>query len=93
MYIRDSVCKRLRNYATCDLSLYFLAQFNYFYHLCRTKNNNNPKHIRPFNLNVINIKHLQGGATDFCFPVNVMCDTLRLLITVSVTPVCKSEIL
>ena len=46
---------------------FFLAQFNYFYYLCRTKNNNNPKHINPTNLNIMIIKHLQGGATDFRF--------------------------
>ena len=67
MYKGEGVCKRLRNYATCDFLSIFFAQSNYFYYLCRTKNNNNPKPINPTNPNVMIIKHLQGGATDFCF--------------------------
>ena len=67
MYIRgEGVCKRLRNYATCDFLYIFFAQFNYFYYLCRTKSNNNPKHINPTNPNIMITKHLQGD-TDFCF--------------------------
>ena len=42
------------------------AQFNYFYYLCRTKSNNNPKPIKPTNPNIMITKYLQG-ATDFLF--------------------------
>ena len=67
------MCKRLRNYATCDFSLDFLAQFNYFYYLCRTKNNNNPKHINPTNPNIMIIKHLQGGGYRLPLPPSMQC--------------------
>ena len=41
----------------------------------------------------MNIKHLQGRVPTSASSVNVMYDTLSLLITLLVTPVRKSEIL
>ena len=55
------------------LLFFFLAQFNYFYYLCRTKNINNPKPINPTNPNVMIIKHLQGGGYRLLLPPSMQC--------------------
>ena len=49
------------------------AQFNYFYYLCRTKNNNNPKPINPTNPNIMIIKHLHGGGNQLPLPPSMQC--------------------
>ena len=69
----------LWNYGTMELFLsFFFAQSNYFYYLCRTKNNNNPKPINPTNPNVMIIKHLQGGGLPTsASSVNAMCGACR----------------
>ena len=65
-----------RNFLT--LSFIFFVQSNYFYYLCRTKNNNNPKPINSTNPNVMIIKHFTGGGLPTsASSVNAMCGACR----------------
>ena len=60
-----------RNFLT--LSFIFFVQSNYFYYLCRTKNNNNPKPINPTNPNIMIIKYLQRGGYRLLLPPSMQC--------------------
>ena len=58
------------------------------------KRKQQPKHTSPIIYNIMIIKHLQGGGYRLLLPPSMQCVArVAILITVSVTPVCKSEIL
>ena len=58
------------------------------------KRKQQPKHINSTNPNVMIIKHFTGGGYRLLLPPSMQCVArVAILITVSVTPVCKSEIL
>ena len=48
------------------LYLIFFANMERIYYLCKIKQQQ-PKQTSPLIYNVMIIKHLQGGTTDFCF--------------------------
>ena len=58
------------------------------------KRKQQPKHINSTNPNIMIIKHFTGGGYRLLLPPSMQCVArAAILITVSVTPVCKSEIL
>ena len=71
------MCRRSCDYVTCDFFPCFFARFNYFYYLCSTKNNNNPKHNNPIKSKIMIIKHLQGGGYRASFSRRMQCVAVR----------------
>ena len=71
---------------SCTIQLFLLS--------LQDKRKQQPKHINSTNPNIMIIRHLQGGGYRLLLPPSMQCVArVALLITVSVTPVCKIEIL
>ena len=63
----EGVCRKLYNYLTYNFLLHiFLHNPNIFITFA-VQSNNNHKYNNPPKSKFMIIKHLQGGATDFCF--------------------------
>ena len=78
MYIRGRVCVKGCATMRPETFLYiFLAHFDYFYYLCRTKEIYT-LHTNPLKPKVVIIKHLYGGELPTsASSVNAMCGACR----------------
>ena len=68
MYIRGRVCVKGCATMRPETFLYiFSCTIRLFLLPLQYKRKQQPKHTSPLIYNIMIIKHLQGGATDFCF--------------------------